>query len=92
MLVISDVANLNLSRDKLPVATDKANSHQETRRNYFLSKACLRRSRLRSTDASGGMPAGNAGANMFACARAMLASGAAGTGSNVYIIKLANEV
>lgn len=38
--VICDVANFNLSKDKQPVAADKANSHQETCRNYFLSKAC----------------------------------------------------
>lgn len=58
----------------------------------FSARHVLRRLRLRSIDASGGMPAGNAGPNMFACVRAMLARGAARTGSNVYIFKLASEV
>lgn len=90
--VICDVANFNLSKDKQPVAADKLKHTKKPAAIIFSARHVLRRLRLRSIDASGGMPAGIAGPNMFACVRAMLARGVARTGSNVYIFKLASEV
>ena len=90
--VICDVANLSLSKTHSPSPQIKVIHTKKPATIIFSVRHVLRLSRSRSTDASGGMPAGNIGPNMFARVRAMLARGAAGTGINIYIFKLASEV